>query len=160
MRVVATRHSARTRQENVDGVDVLYPAADLLPMLAESDFVAVCAMWTDETERMLNDAAFAALKPGAYLMNIARGEIIDNQAMANALHSGRLAGAYLDVWDDDFRQPPPQVLREAPNIIFTPHVSNRADTPQMFAVDVFCANLERLLRGQPLENVVDWSRGY
>ena len=160
MRVIATRRSATSRQRSVDGVDELFPAGELHAMLAEADFVAVCAMWTDETERMLNADAFVAMKPGAYLMNIARGEIIDNEAMAEALRSGKLAGTYLDVWDDDFAQPPPKVLQEAPNIIFTPHVSNRSDVPQMFAVDAFCANLERLLKGEPLENVVDWSRGY
>jgi phosphoglycerate dehydrogenase-like enzyme len=160
MRVIASRRSVATRTRHAGGVDELFPPADLLPMLAEADFVAVCAMWTEETERMLNREAFAAMKDGAYLMNVARGEIIDNDAMAEALRSGKLAGAYLDVWDDDFRQPPPQVLRDAPNIVFTPHVSNRSDTPQMFAVDVFCKNLERLLRGEALENAVDWQRGY
>jgi len=160
MRVIATRRSAMSHQQNVDGVDELFPASETHAMLAEADFVAVCTMWTDETERMLNADAFAAMKTGAYLMNISRGEIIDNEAMAAALHSGKLAGAYLDVWDDDFAKPPPEVLREAPNIIFTPHVSNRSDVPQMFAVDVFCANLQHLLNGEPLENVVDWERGY
>jgi D-2-hydroxyacid dehydrogenase (NADP+) len=160
MRVIATRHSATSRQQDVDGVDELYPASETHAMLAEADFVAVCTMWTDETERMLNADAFAAMKPGAHLMNISRGEVIDNEAMAAALHSAKLAGAYLDVWDDDFVQPPPRVLREAPNIIFTPHVSNRSDVPQMFAGDIFCANLQRLLRGEALENVVDWERGY
>jgi phosphoglycerate dehydrogenase-like enzyme len=120
----------------------------------------MCDMWTPETERMLDHAAFEAMKPGAVLLNIARGEIIDNEAMGAALRSGKISGAYLDVWDDDFAQPPPQVLLDAPNIIFTPHVSNRSDVPQMFQVDVFCANLDRLLKGEALENVVDWERGY
>ena len=160
MRVVATRRSAESRQTNVDGVDELYPASEVHAMLAESDFVAVCTMWTEETERMMNAAAFEAMKPGSYLMNIARGEIIDNEALAAALTSGKLAGAYLDVWDDDFAKPPPEVLQGAPNVIFTPHVSNRSDVPSMFAIDVFCSNLQRLLNGEELENAVDWERGY
>ncbi|MPZ50300.1 MAG: hypothetical protein GEU75_13550 [Dehalococcoidia bacterium] len=160
MRVVATRRSARERQPDVDGVDILFPAHELHAMLAEADFIAVTAMLTDETERMLNSAAFAAIKPGAYLLNVARGEIIDEAALIEALNSGRLAGAYLDVWDNDFADPPSQALQQAPNIIFTPHVSGRSDTPQGFSLDVFCENLKRLLAGQPLANLVDWQRGY
>src|SRR5207245_134850 len=60
MRVVATRHSATARQKDVDGVDELFPAAELHAMLAESDYVAVCAMWTEQTENLINAPAFAA----------------------------------------------------------------------------------------------------
>jgi phosphoglycerate dehydrogenase-like enzyme len=129
-------------------------------MLAEADFIAVCAMLTAETERMLDTAAFNAAKEGAYLLNVARGEIVDEEALAAALRSGRLAGAYLDVWDNDFADPPSETLLSAPNIVFTPHVSGRSDTSQGFSMDVFCDNLERLLEGRPLVNVVDWERGY
>jgi phosphoglycerate dehydrogenase-like enzyme len=161
MRVVATRRSATERQPDTDGVDVLYPPSELHEMLAESDYIAICVMWTPETERMLDEAAFAALKPGAYLLNIARGEIVDEAAMIAALQDGRLAGAYLDVWNDDLvGLPPSEALKEAPNVLFTPHTSGRSDSAQGFSMDLFCRNLERLLAGQPLENAVDWSRGY
>jgi phosphoglycerate dehydrogenase-like enzyme len=160
MRVVATRLSAKERQANIDGVDMLYPAHEVHAMLAEADFVAVCAMLTDETEHMINEAAFSATKEGAYLLNVARGEIVSEAALAAALTSGRLAGAYLDVWDNDMVDAPSEVLQVAPNIIFTPHVSGRADSRQGFSLDVFCENLALLLEGQPLLNVVDWERGY
>ncbi|MGE3302907.1 MAG: NAD(P)-dependent oxidoreductase [Hyphomonadaceae bacterium] len=161
MRVVATRRSALARQENVDGVDVLYPAADLHAMLAESDFVAVCTMWTPETEGMIDKAAFAAMKDGAYLINIARGEVIDEPAMIEALRSGKIAGAQLDVWKDDLRRMPPSPdLLALPNVVLTPHVSGLTDDPSARGVDLFCDNLRRFLDGKPLVNTIDWSRGY
>jgi phosphoglycerate dehydrogenase-like enzyme len=160
MRVVANRRSAGERRENVEGVDVLYPASGLHALLAESDFVAVCAMWTPETEGMLDRAAFRAMKPGAYLINVARGELVVEDALIEALESGRLAGAHLDVWHDSFNRPPTDRLLAAPNVIFTPHTSNIADSNQAFSLDLFCDNLARLLKGEPLVNVIDWKRGY
>jgi phosphoglycerate dehydrogenase-like enzyme len=160
MRVVATRHSAKERQTDVDGVDVMFPPSELHDMLAECDFVAVCAMWTPETERMLNKAAFDAVKPGAFFLNVARGEIVDELAMVDALKSGRLAGAYIDVWLGDTTDPPIPELLEAPNIIITPHVSPGSDGSYNAGMDIFIENLGRLLRGEDLLNVVDWERGY
>jgi phosphoglycerate dehydrogenase-like enzyme len=160
MRVLATRRSAKERQVNVDGVDELLPPSELHAMLGEADFVAITAMLTDETEGMIDSDAFGAMKPGAYFMNTARGEIVDEPALVEALHSRRLGGAYLDVWFDDFATPPSAELQAAPNLVITPHVSGRSDVPQGFSLDVFCENLERLLTGAPLENVIDWERGY
>ena len=160
MRVLASRRSAGERRQDVDGVDELYPPAEQQEMLSRCDFVAVTAMLTPETEGMLGAAAFEAMKPGAYLMNVARGEILDEGALIAALSSGRLAGAYLDVWYDDMSSPPTPELLAAPNIVFSPHVSNRAEVPHSFSVDLFCDNLRRLLDGEALVNEVDWQRGY
>jgi phosphoglycerate dehydrogenase-like enzyme len=160
MRVIATRHSAKERQFDVDGVDVLMPPSETHELMAESDFVCICAMWTPETEKMIDRAAFDAVKPGAFFLNIARGEIVDELAMVDALKSGRLAGAYIDVWWDDTAQPPIPELLEAPNLIMTPHVSGGADGDYRGGINVFCDNLGRLLRGEELLNVVDWERGY
>ncbi len=160
MRTVATRHSATERREGVDGVDVLYPPSELHAMLAESDVVVVAAMWTDETEGLMDAAAFAAMKDGAMLVNVARGEIVNEPALIDALNSGKLSGAYLDVFKDDFAAPPSEELATAKNIVITPHTSGSSDAPHHFAIDVLCANLRRLLDGEPLENVIDWERGY
>jgi phosphoglycerate dehydrogenase-like enzyme len=160
MRVIATRRSARQRQKDVDGVDELFPPSGLPAMLSEADFVAVCVMLTPETEGMVDRAALATVKPGAHLINIARGEILDEEALVDALEAGRLAGAYLDVWRNDFAFPPSDILMKAPNIIFTPHVSGRVDQTHAFATDLFCDNLQRFLNSEPLHNVIDWSRGY
>jgi phosphoglycerate dehydrogenase-like enzyme len=161
MRVVATRRSAATRQRDVDGVDELFPAAEQNAMLAEADFVAVCAMWTPETEGMVDRDAFAAMRPGAVLINIARGEIVDEGALVEALSSGRLGGAFLDVWHGQLKGAAPvEALRSAPNVVFAPHVSGRTEVSHHFSLDVFVENLQRLLDGEPLINAVDWSRGY
>jgi phosphoglycerate dehydrogenase-like enzyme len=160
MRVVANRHSVTSPQTNVGDVDLLLPPSRLAELLGQSDFVAVCTMWTDETERLLNKTTLAALKPGAFVLNIARGEIIDEPDLAAALVSGQVGGAYLDVWWDDQGSMPHPDLMKAPNVVFTPHISGRADESHGFGLEVFCANLERLLKGEPLENVVDWDRGY
>ena len=160
MRVVATRRSATERQENAQGVDVLYPAAQMLEMLAECQMVAVCAMWTHETEGLVNAAAFDAMPQGAFIANVARGEIIDEPAMIAALESGKLGGAYLDVYVQEFIVPPPEALLSHPHVVMSPHISQKSDVNHLFGLDLFCANLRRLLDGDELENVVDWERGY
>ncbi len=160
MRVIATRRSAAQQQSNVDGVDVLFPPRELPAMLAQSDYVAVCAMLTGETERLLDQGAFAAMKDGAVLINIARGEIIDEPAMIAALRSGKLRGAYLDVYVGETSGPPDPALRAFPNVVITPHISGRADNPGAVGFDLFLENLRRFLAGEPLKNVVDWQRGY
>ena len=160
MRVIATRRSAIKREINVDGVDEMFPVSELPALMAESDFIVVCAMLTPETEGLVSRAAFEALKPGAYFINVARGEIVDEDTLADALRTGRLAGAYLDVWRNDFALPPSEALLDAPNLTFTPHVSGRVDQTHAFATELFLENLRRFLDGEALENVIDWERGY
>jgi phosphoglycerate dehydrogenase-like enzyme len=160
MRVVATRKSATEVRENVDGVDVLYPVAKTHEMLAESDFIAVCAMWTPETQGMFNEAAFAAVKPGAFFLNVARGELVEDPALVAALKSGRIAGAYLDVWPNDFATLPDPELLADPNVVITPHISGQAETTHNFGAEVFLDNLRRFVNGEPLLNQIDFERGY
>jgi D-2-hydroxyacid dehydrogenase (NADP+) len=160
MRVVATRGSIESVQHDADGADVVYPASQLHEALAEWDFVAACAMWTPETEGMFDEAAFAAMKPGSFFLNIARGGLVVEPALIAALESGHLAGAYLDVWHDDHGRAPAQALLEHPNVVCTPHISHRGDLAQNLGLVVFLNNLERFVKGEPLENVIQWSRGY
>ncbi len=160
MRVIATRKSATSVQQDVDGVDVLYPVDNTYDLLAESDVVAVCAMWTPETEGMFNSEAFAATKQGAYFINVSRGELVLEDALAAALASGHLGGAYLDTWPDDMARLPDPELLKLPNVVITPHISQQAEVNHNFGIDVFCDNLARVLKGEPLINVVDWARGY
>jgi phosphoglycerate dehydrogenase-like enzyme len=160
MRVVATRGSIAEVQHDVDGVDIVYPPSGLHEALAQSDFVAACAMWTPQTEGMLDEAAFAATKRGAFFLNIARDGLVVEPALIAALESGHLAGAYLDVWYDDRTKPPADALLNHPNVVCTPHISHRGDYGQNLGLTVFLKNLQTLLKGEPLENVIDWSRGY
>ncbi len=160
MRVIATRKSAETVQQDVDGVDVLYPVSKTSDVLAQSDYIAVCSMLTPETEGMFNDEAFAATKDGAYFINVARGELVLEKPLIDALKSGKLSGAYLDTWPDDMARLPDPELLTMPGVTITPHVSQQAETNQNFGTEVFMTNLARLLKGEPLENVIDWARGY
>ncbi len=161
MRVVGSKRSITKRGPGMDGLDEVFPPGALDEMLGICDFVAICAPLTKETEGMFDSAAFAAMKHGAILVNIARGEIIDEPALAAALKDGKVGGAYLDVYaGEEEGAPPPKDLMSLPNVVMTPHITYRSDVPQMFALDLFCDNLRRFLDGEPLVNVVDWERGY
>ena len=160
MRVVATRRSATERRENVDGVDVLYPASALVEMARESHFLAVCAASTPQTERLIDAEVLTALPKGAIIMNIARGEVIDEDALMAAVDAGQVGGAYLDVWVGEKEHDPSPRMAEHPRIIMTPHISYRSDVPQQLGYDVFVENLARYLKGEPLTNLVEWERGY
>jgi phosphoglycerate dehydrogenase-like enzyme len=128
--------------------------------LPESDFVVICCQWTPETTRLFNKDRFAAMKPGSVLVNVARGEIVDEEALAEALAGGRLRGVALDVYVGEFEHPPPARLWQDPRVLITPHVSGASDENRHRAIDLFCDNLRAYLAGMPLENVVDWQRGY
>jgi len=162
LRVVATRRSITAPDQDVDGVDVVLPAAELHTLLGESDYVVLCSQLTEETRGMFDTAAFAAMKAGAVFVNIARGEEVDEDALVSALQSGHLRGALLDVHagEPDSRPPHPGLL-ETPNVVLTPHISALGD-PDLGAGarQLFVENLRRYLRGVPLQNVVDRARGY
>jgi len=162
MRVLATRRSVTAPVYDADGVDCVLPAGQLHQMAAESDFLAVCAQLTAETAGMIDAGVFSALKPGAVLINVARGEEVDEDALIEALVRGDLRGAVLDVYDGELagRRPRPELL-ELPQVLLTPHVSGRGD-PGHWEPNrqLFADNLRRFLLGEPLLNVVDRDRGY
>lgn len=159
MKVVGTRRDADG--DSPEGFDEIRGPERLHGLLAMSDFVAVCCQWTPETEGLLGPAAFAAMKPGAVLVNVARGEIIDEAALIEALAADRLRGVAFDVYVGEFEGPPDDRLWHDPRVLITPHVSNGTDVGGVsHSIDVFCRNLEAWLAGRPLENVVDWARGY
>lgn len=162
MGVIATRRSLRSARHDDRDVDLVLPASELHFLLAQSDFVVLCAQLTPETKGILDRAAFAAMKPGAVLVNVARGEEIDEQAMLDALQSGRLAGALLDVYEGElFGRPPRPELQTSPSLLLTPHISARGDTSGGDPVKaLFVENLRRYLAKEPLLNLVDRRRGY
>jgi len=132
----------------------------LLDLLGESHFAAVCCQWTPETDKLMNKAAFAAMKPDGAVANIARGEIIDEDAMVAALDSGHLRGAALDVYVGEFEHPPSEDLWKHPKILITPHVSGKSDIYYRRSTDLFCENLRAFLDDKPMKNVIDWETGY
>jgi phosphoglycerate dehydrogenase-like enzyme len=162
MRVVATRWSVSEPRTDDPRADLVLPASQLLELAAQSDFVAVCSQLTPETHGLIDHRVFEAMKPGAVLINIARGEEVDEAALLDAVASGRLGGALLDVYAGELSgEPPRQALLEAPEIVMTPHIStggdpNGAETGRR----LFAENLRRYLDGDSLLNLVDRSRGY
>lgn len=159
MHVVGTRQNPD--EALPPGFAAMHRPAALHDLLGDADFVAICCQWTPETEGLFGAAAFAALKPGAVLVNVARGEIVDTGALIAALAAGRLRGVALDVYTGEFEGPPDAGLWRDPRVLITPHLSGGADIANRTrAIEIFCANLRAWLDGRPLENVIDWARGY
>jgi len=160
MRVVGTRRHVASGTPFPPGFVRLESSHLLHDLLGESEFVAVCCPWTKETTHLIGRAAFAAMKSGTVLVNIARGEIIDEEALLHALAEGRLRGVALDVYVGEFERPPESRLWHDGRVVITPHVSAATDVSEHRGVKLFCENLTRYLEGLPLENVIDWERGY
>src|SRR5262249_47151604 len=129
-------------------------------LLAESDFVAVCCQWTPETTGLIGHAAFAAMRPGTVLVNVARGEIVGEETLEAPLASGKLRGVGLDVYAGEFEHAPDPRLWRDERVLITPHVSGGSDVRQHRVVEVFSDNLRAYLDGRPLANVIDWARSY
>ncbi len=158
MRVLATRRSAKGT-ERARYVDIMFPPGQLAHLLAESDFVVIAVPLTHETRKLIGEKELRAMKPTAYLINIARGGIIDEAALIHALEENWIAGAGLDVFATE-PLPVTSRLWELPNVILSPHISGGHEDYMIRATDVFVENLRRYLNGQKLRNVVDKKKGY
>lgn len=156
MRVTAT---VRTRRETPPFVDYLGLAEELDALLPDADVVAVCVPLTDETRGMFDSERFGRMKRGAYLINIARGKVIDTDAMLAALDEGILSGVGLDVTDPE-PLPSDHPLWQRDDVIVTPHVAGRAEITQDRRWALFKENVRRFGAGEPLLNVVDKDAGY
>jgi phosphoglycerate dehydrogenase-like enzyme len=156
MRVIATRRSG---SDNPAFVERVGKPDEMLAMLPEADVVALCVPLTPETEGLFDARAFAALKPGAILINIARGKVVDTQALLEALDSGRLGGACLDVTDPE-PLPDKHPLWRAQNVVITPHVAADAELTVERTWSLLRENVRRFGAGEPLLNVVDKRAGY
>jgi phosphoglycerate dehydrogenase-like enzyme len=172
-RVIATRRrseagAAATSEDEPGAVE--RPAGDLggarilgpegLPeLLAEADFVVLAAPLTAATENLIDAAALDAMKPGAWLINVARGRLVDERALLRALREGQIGGAILDTFRDE-PLPPNSPFYALENAIVTPHTSWSSGRVLDRSVELFCANLRRYSAGEPLHNVVDPAAGY
>jgi phosphoglycerate dehydrogenase-like enzyme len=160
MRVIGTRRRATTDPVLPAGFSRLEGPDRLHELLAESDGVAVCCQWTPETTGLIGRQAFDVMKPGVILVNVARGEIIDEEALIAALAAGKLRGVALDVYVGEFEHEPDRRLWDDERVLITPHVSGGSDRRQHRGIDLFCDNLRAYLDGRPLTNVIDWTDGY
>ncbi len=133
---------------------------DTLPdLLAESDFIVLAAPLTPETEEMINARTLAMVKPGAWLINVARGRLVDERALVRALRDGPLGGAVLDTFRDE-PLPATSPFYDLANVIVTPHTAWSSGRVLDRSVELFCDNLRRFAKGEPLLNVVDPAAGY
>jgi phosphoglycerate dehydrogenase-like enzyme len=157
MKVIATKRNPNTPKP--DYIDSLIHPKSLKELLAESDFVVITVPLTTETERMIGETQLRSMKKTSYLINVARGKIVQENKMIQALKEGWIAGAGLDTFEAEPLSHNSE-LWDMKNVIITPHVAGL--TPYYFErlTDIFCANLNRFMRNEPLINVVDKTKGY
>jgi phosphoglycerate dehydrogenase-like enzyme len=158
MRVIGTRRSAKPGDTD-PLLDDLLPADGLDDLLARSDAVVVAVPLTAETRGLFGAEALKKMQPHAYLIDVSRGGVVDGAALAEALASGTIAGAAIDVADPE-PLPADSPLWQMENVIITPHISGSSAAFNERAVDFFLQNLRRFQAGEPLLNVVDAERGY
>jgi len=142
-----------------EGAEAVVGPGQLYELLGWADFVVIAAALTPETRGMFDAAAFRAMRSSAYLVNVGRGEIVDDPALIEALRTHAIAGAGLDVFVEE-PLPAEHPYWTLDNVILTPHVSGYL--PDFFtrALDIFLDNLGRFCDGRPLRNVVDKRLGY
>lgn len=140
-------------------VDRVLGPDGLHELLRESDIVVLAAPLTAETEGMIDEAAVAAMKKESWLINVARGRLVDDTALLRGLRERRIGGAALDTFRDE-PLPPSSPYWDLPNVILTPHTAWSSARVLDRSIDLFCDNLVRFSRGEPLRNVVDPAAGY
>src|SRR5260370_30380980 len=145
MRVVGTRRCAQPDRPLPPGFRELGGAGDLDRFLPDSDFVVICCQLTLQTTRLFNKDRFAVMKAGSVIVNIARGEIVDEEALADALQRDHLRGAALDVYVGEFEHTPMARLWSDPSVLITPHISSASDQDRHGAINLFSANLRAYL---------------
>jgi phosphoglycerate dehydrogenase-like enzyme len=155
MRVIGTQREPKPTEH----VAEVFGADQTEAVLRRADFVVVLLPLTPETGGSIGARELGFLAPGACLVNLARGGIVDEDALADALRAGRLAGAASDVFAEEPLQPS-SPLWDAPNTILTPHVAGLGPGYMERLTEIFAENLDRLEAGRPLRNPVDRARGY
>ena len=162
-RVIATRRDAAADMDPGDstppGLDLVLAHEELPRLLGESDFVVLALPLTRETDKLMNEQRLAMMKPGAWLINVARGRLVDERALLRALRDGPLAGAVLDTLLEE-PLAPESPLWEAPGLIITPHTSWSSGRVLDRSIELFCDNLVRFRDGRELINQVDRGAGY
>ncbi|MHB8084865.1 MAG: D-2-hydroxyacid dehydrogenase [Dehalococcoidia bacterium] len=158
MTVMATRRSAHEGQKSKN-VDRIFAPGLIDELLGSSDFVVLTLPLTARTRHIIGEAQFRSMKTTAYLINIARGNIVDEKALIRALKRKWIAGAGLDVFAEE-PLPSDSPLWELPNVIFSPHVAGGMENYIERTNGVFCENLERYLDKRKLLNVVNKKHGY
>jgi phosphoglycerate dehydrogenase-like enzyme len=157
MNVIGVRR--RTDLPQPDSFDEIVSTDDLEKRLPEADHVAICLPLTDATRGLVGPKQIQAMKPGAYIYNIGRGPIIDQEALVQALESGHLGGAGLDVTDPE-PLPEESPLWDMPNVLITAHTSGSSPVYWERASEIVIENVRRWQASEPLNNVIDIEHGY
>ncbi|MHA7288713.1 D-2-hydroxyacid dehydrogenase [Arthrobacter sp. MDT3-24] len=151
--------AGRTGRSRDDDFDVVYSSADLAKVVQDFDYVVLAAPLTAATKGMVNADVLSAMKPTARLINVGRGELVQTDALAEALASGSIAGAALDVVHPE-PLPEGHALWKMENVIITPHMSGDTEDYLDDLGKLFVDNLRLFIEGQSLQNVVDKSLGF
>ena len=157
-RVIGMRRTDARKPDYADEVRLIGELDEVLP---QADVVAITLPGTEATRGLINRKRMESMKPGAILLNVGRGYIVDTEALCDALETGALSGAGVDVTEPE---PLPQGHRlwQIPTAVVTPHISgfyHLKETHERI-VNIMCENLERFLQGEPLRNQVDFATGY
>ena len=158
MHVLATRRTVSNGEKDPD-VDQLYPMEQLQELLRLSDYIVLAVPLTQETEKLMGEAELRVMPRNAYLVNVARGRVVDEEALIRALQERWIAGAGLDVTEEE-PLPANSPLYSMPNVILTPHISGLSAHYVKRLTALFAENLQRYRSGQPLRNRYDPERGY
>lgn len=170
MRVIAMKRDPKMRRNDefdtprccdMEGEipEIIYGPDELGQLLSESDFVVLSLPLTQETHHIIGTDELRRMRSSSYLVNIGRGELIDEKALITALKEGWIAGAGLDVFEEEPLSPDSE-LWDMENVIATPHSSTGGDWADEAVCNLFVENLKRFMKGDKLLNVVDKSRGY
>jgi len=160
VKIYATRRNPE-RSANDPLLDRIYPADKLLEMLGDIDVLLAAAPLTPETHHLISDAAFRAMNPSAIVMNVGRGPVIHEAALIRALQTKQIAGAALDVFEEE-PLPADSPLWAMENVLISPHCTDRTINPDWLDLSMQCfvENFWRFTKGEALENVVDKKAGY
>ena len=158
MWVIGTRRSS-TKPGKARWADVMLPIASLDRLLAESDYVVVTVPYTPETHHLIGPHQLDVMKRDAFLVNVGRGPVVNESALAAALKQGRIAGAALDVFEEE-PLPKNSPLWGLPNLIYSPHVAGHIVEYPALVRDLFVRNLECYVKRERLSGIVDKKRGY
>jgi glyoxylate/hydroxypyruvate reductase len=154
MNVIGIKRSVAGADLAALHVDEVYAAEDLHKALPRAEYLALVAPHTDQTDKLLGADELALLPPDAFFINIGRGATVDEPALIEALRSGRLGGAALDVFAEE-PLAPESPLWGMPNVLISPHSGSTTDRENGRITDLFCENLRRYLAGEPLLNVLN-----
>jgi phosphoglycerate dehydrogenase-like enzyme len=159
MQVLATRRSITTPGEHEQDIDQSFQPEQLNELLPQCDYIVISVPLTRTTEKLIGEAELRLMRKNTYLVNIARGRVIDEQALIRALREGWIAGAGLDVTEEE-PLPSDSPLYSMPNVILTPHISGNSVHYDTRLAALFADNLKRYRAGQQLLNRYEPSRGY